>query len=77
VPLYFFGNNWGTFGFIPAGDVIPVVRFTMSPNDLRALAAADGISGEAMGYGFVLVPAQLDAIKQFARTAGVDDSLSP
>ena len=77
VPLYFYGSNWGTFGWIAAGDVIPVVRFAMTPSDLRALVAAEGITGEAMGFTFPLVQAQLEALRQFSRIAGLDDARSP
>ncbi len=67
VTLYFFGGNWGVFGFIPPGDEIPVVRFPLTTSELAALAVSEEISGEAMGFAFALTASQLEALSTFAR----------
>jgi hypothetical protein len=67
VTLYFFGGNWGVFGFIPAGDEIPVVRFPLTTSELAALAVSEDISGEAMGFAFALTASQIEALSTFAR----------
>jgi hypothetical protein len=76
-PLYFFGSQWGPYGFIAPGADIPLVRFQLSPPELRALVAGEAISGEATGYPFVLDAAQIDAIRAFARVANVRDIRLP
>lgn len=67
ITLYFFGGNWGVYGFIPAGDEIPVVRFPLTTPELAALAVSEQISGEAMGFAFSLSPSQIEALSTFAR----------
>jgi hypothetical protein len=76
-PLYFYGSNWGTFGWVAAGAEIPVVRFGLAPIELRALATGEVITGEAIGYPFVLDAAQIDAIRAFARVVYVRDTRLP
>lgn len=67
VTLYFFGGNWGVYGFVPPGDEIPVVRFPLTTSELAALAVSDEITGEAMGFPFTLATTQLEALGTFAR----------
>lgn len=67
VTLYFFGGNWGVFGFVPPGDEIPVVRFPLTVPELAALAVSEEISGEAMGFPFTLSATQIEALSTFAR----------
>jgi hypothetical protein len=66
--LPFFGANWGVFSFVPPGADIPVVRFTLTAAEIRALAVARTISGAAIGYEFALSGAQVEAIRAFARS---------
>ncbi len=67
VTLPYFGAAWGVYGFVAPGDEIPVVRFTMSAPDLRALSAAREIAGSAIGFPFSLSASQIDAIRGYAR----------
>jgi hypothetical protein len=68
VTLPYFGSQWSYYGYIGAGAELPVIRFTMTATDLRAIDASHGLSGQALGYNFTLSPSQLDAVRRFART---------
>jgi hypothetical protein len=65
VTLYFMGSELGYVGFIPPGDEIPVARTMLSAPELRAIAAATDVRGEAIGYSFSLSEAQLKALGTF------------
>jgi hypothetical protein len=43
-----------------------VAFFTLTPPDLRALAAARSLSGRVLWTEFVLTPAQVEALGAFA-----------
>jgi hypothetical protein len=68
VSLAFYPATWGYFGFSAPGDQIPVAYFSVTPEDLRALALAHVVTGEVLWTRFTLTPEEIDAIRQFART---------
>jgi hypothetical protein len=65
VSLWLFGASWGQAGFVPPGGEIPWVYFAIGEAELRALAAAERISGQALGYEFELTPEQVRALRGF------------
>lgn len=67
ITLYLFATSWGYSGFVAPGDEIPVAFFALTPAELRALSAADAITGRALGSEFSLAPDQHDALREFAR----------
>jgi len=65
VSLGLFGSSWGQAGFVPPGAEIPWVHFSIGEAELRALAAAERISGQALGYEFELTGEQVRALRGF------------
>lgn len=66
VTLAFFATNWGYGGFSAPGDEIPVAYFKVMPADVRALAMARAVTGQALWADFELTNAQLVALRKFA-----------
>lgn len=71
--LFYFGSAWGYGGFTPPGDQLPLVRFNVATSELRALARAATVSGDALGFAFELTPAQLTALRAFASLIRAED----
>jgi len=65
--LWYFGSAWGHAGYVAPGDEIPLVRFVMSAADLRSLAAAEHVVGNALGFAFALTPAEHAALRGYLR----------
>jgi hypothetical protein len=73
LPLFFHGNDWGVYGFVPAGGEVLVVRAVMFGPELQALALAKSISGEALGHSFSFSAEQIAALESFARMVFTTD----
>ena len=67
ITLPFFPTSWGYAGFAAWGDEIPVCFFTVTPEDLRALARAKALTGEVLWTGFGLTPQEIEALQNFTR----------
>jgi hypothetical protein len=67
ITLDYFPGSWGYSGFTAPGDEIPVVFFTVTPEELRALAMASAITGEALWTRFVFTRDEVEALQSFRR----------
>jgi hypothetical protein len=67
IALDFFPTNWGYGGFTAPGDEIPVAYFATTNQDLRALSVAKTVTGNVLWTDFAMTPAELDALRAFAR----------
>jgi hypothetical protein len=65
ITLDYFPGTFGYSGFTAPGDEIPVAFFTVTPEELRAMATATTISGEALWTKFTLTSDEIDALKSF------------
>ncbi len=79
IRLFYFGNTWGEYGYIPAGGEITRVVFNLSATELKALLTADRITGRVMNSSFALTEKEFAALRSFASSIGVRDAqtLSP
>jgi hypothetical protein len=77
VTLSYFGRAVGEFGFVPAGGEISRVAFTLSVTELRALLAAEQVTGRVMNSDFALTARELATLRLFASTIGVRAGKGP
>jgi hypothetical protein len=73
VRLYYFGESFGDYGFVPPGGEIRRVSFRLSVAELRALLLAERVAGRVMNCDFVLADRHLAALRLFALRIGVPD----
>jgi len=73
VRLFYFGDSFGDYGFVPPGGEIRRVTFSLSVAELRALLLAERVTGRVMNCGFVLTDRHLVALRLFALRIGVPD----
>jgi hypothetical protein len=69
--LSYFGQSWGDYGYVAAGDEISRVAFTMSAAELRALGFGEQVTGEVLNSEFVLTRDQLAALRRFTLAVGI------
>jgi hypothetical protein len=68
VTLSFYPATWGYYGFSAPGDQVPVAFFSVTPDDLRALALAHVVTGEVLWTRFSLTPEEIEALRRFEQT---------
>jgi hypothetical protein len=73
VRLFYFGESFGDYGFVPPGGEIRRVSFRLSVAELRALLLAERVAGRVMNCDFVLADRHLAALRLFALRIGVPD----
>ncbi|MFN8061303.1 MAG: hypothetical protein U0Q12_19235 [Vicinamibacterales bacterium] len=63
--LFYFGSSWGYGGFTPPGDELPLVHFALTAAELRTIAKADAVEGEALGFRYELTSRDLESLRAF------------